>query len=190
MECANKAATEAGEALTRFPARAARPRSLLKWAAFMFWVQSISRIGSPLPVICAVISALRVTDLGVGPPRTDVQRLSRRKSANKKLMHRSSCCCYSISSSATTSKVAGNASPSDFAAVRLRARSNLACWRPCRPFSLFLSDGLILDLSAAGSRIATQSSRPSMTTLASPYSVARMALAWRPGRPDPPSVDI
>src|SRR5438876_1694608 len=45
------------------------------------------------------------------------------------------------------------------------------------PFlSPFLSDDLS-DLSAAGSRIATRSSNPSMTTMASGFSVARMPFA-------------
>src|SRR6266850_1019349 len=41
----------------------------------------------------------------------------------------------------------------------------------------FLSDDLLSALSAAGSRIATRSSSPSMTTMASAFSVARMPLA-------------
>src|SRR4051794_30792740 len=43
--------------------------------------------------------------------------------------------------------------------------------------SLFGSDDLSSDLSAIGSRIATRSSSPSMTTMASAFSVARMPLA-------------
>src|SRR5258706_6918560 len=41
----------------------------------------------------------------------------------------------------------------------------------------FLSDDLVSALSVAGSRIATRSSSPSMTTMASAFSVARMPLA-------------
>src|SRR5258706_16175106 len=41
----------------------------------------------------------------------------------------------------------------------------------------FLSGDLVSALSAAGSRIATRSSSPSMTTMASAFSVARMPLA-------------
>src|ERR1700689_4287499 len=44
-------------------------------------------------------------------------------------------------------------------------------------FSVFLSDDLLSDLSTAGSRIATRSSNPSMMTMASGFSVARMAFA-------------
>src|SRR3978361_608184 len=43
--------------------------------------------------------------------------------------------------------------------------------------SPFLSDDLLSDLSAAGSRIATRSLSPSMTTMTSGFSVARMPLA-------------
>src|SRR3981081_4560022 len=43
--------------------------------------------------------------------------------------------------------------------------------------SLFLSDDLLSDLSTAGSRIGTRSLSPSMTTIASGFSVARMPLA-------------
>src|SRR6476659_6769917 len=41
----------------------------------------------------------------------------------------------------------------------------------------FLSPDLLLDFSAAGSLIATLSSSPSMTTMASAFSTARMPLA-------------
>src|SRR5882724_2008727 len=41
----------------------------------------------------------------------------------------------------------------------------------------FLSDDLLSELSAAGSRIATRSLSPSMTIMASAFSVARMPLA-------------
>src|SRR6266481_6807339 len=43
--------------------------------------------------------------------------------------------------------------------------------------SVFLSDEVLSDFSVAGSRIATRSSSPSMTTMASAFSVARMLLA-------------
>src|ERR1019366_5427166 len=43
--------------------------------------------------------------------------------------------------------------------------------------SLFLSDDLASDFSTAGSRIATRSLSPSITTMASGFSVARMPLA-------------
>src|SRR5260370_29309198 len=43
--------------------------------------------------------------------------------------------------------------------------------------SIFLSDGLLSDFSEAGSRIATRSLSPSMTTMASGFSFARMPLA-------------
>src|ERR1700730_4261256 len=43
--------------------------------------------------------------------------------------------------------------------------------------SVFLSDDVLLDFSVAGSRIETRSSSPSMTTMASGFSLARMPLA-------------
>src|SRR5450759_2528184 len=52
--------------------------------------------------------------------------------------------------------------------------------------SLFLSGDLLSDLSAAGSRIATRSSSPSMTTMASALSVARMPLAAAAQSAGPP----
>src|ERR1700687_342793 len=43
--------------------------------------------------------------------------------------------------------------------------------------SVFLSDDVLSDFSVAGSRIATRSSSPSMTTMASGVLLGRMALA-------------
>src|SRR4051812_6891953 len=60
----------------------------------------------------------------------------------------------------------------DFASEGLPSGLALASF-----LSLFLSDDLLSALSAAGSRIATRSLSPSMTTMASGLSVARTLLA-------------
>src|ERR1700738_4432793 len=60
----------------------------------------------------------------------------------------------------------------DFASEGLRSGFALASF-----LSFFLSDDLLSALSAASSRIATRLLSPSMTTMASAFSVARMPLA-------------
>src|SRR5258706_9778149 len=61
---------------------------------------------------------------------------------------------------------------SDFASEGLPSGLALASF-----LSLFLSEDLLSDSFAAGSWIATRSLSPSMTTMASAFSVARLLLA-------------
>ena len=145
-------------------------------------VQPISRIGSPLPVICAVISALRVTDLGVGPPRTDMQRVLRRTSPTRTHAPQQLLLLFDqfVGDNQQSRR---ECQPKRFCCCSVARQIKFGL---LAPFSLFLSD--TLDIGFIGRRLADrdfQSSRPRMMTMASPYSVARMDFAWRPGRPDP-----
>src|SRR5882757_1385117 len=75
-------------------------------------------------------------------------------------------------SAASSSGFAADFASADFVSEGLPSGFALASF-----LSLFLSDDLLSELSAAGSRIATRSLSPSMTTMASAFSVARMPLA-------------
>src|ERR1700692_29816 len=80
----------------------------------------------------------------------------------------------SVSTGLSSGLAAASAAPSGLAAgLSPGLASGLARASFLSPF---LSDDLS-DLSAAGSRIATRSSNPSMTTMASGFSVARMPFA-------------
>src|SRR6202047_3047862 len=81
----------------------------------------------------------------------------------------------SAASSGDNSESVALAAPSGFAAGF--ALEGLPSGLALASLSLFLSGDLLSDLSVAGSRIATRSSSPSMTTMASAFSLARMPLA-------------
>src|SRR5258706_3035606 len=77
-----------------------------------------------------------------------------------------------LSSGFAAASVAPSGFVADFASADLASGLALASF-----LSLFLSDDLASDLSTAGSCIATRSLSPSMTTMASGFSAARMPLA-------------
>src|SRR6202048_5554370 len=72
----------------------------------------------------------------------------------------------------------GDNSASTGFSLGLATASGVPSGLPLASFlSVFLSDDLLSDLSAGGSRVAPRSSRPSITTMASGFSLARMPLA-------------